>query len=56
MAAPLPGDKRAGFTGLIVGGLVVGLMTWGIVHLTNKKFEGREGHAPAAAGAPATTH
>ncbi len=53
MAAPLPGDKQAGFTGLIVGGIVVGLITWGIVHWTNNQFEGREGHAPAATGAPA---
>ena len=42
MAAPMPGDKSAGFTGLIVGGIVVFLIAWGIVHLTNKKYEGEK--------------
>jgi len=42
MAAPLPGDKSAGYTGLIVGGIVVFLIAWGIVHLTNKKYEGEK--------------
>ncbi|HEX8849320.1 MAG TPA: hypothetical protein VF761_07310 [Gemmatimonadaceae bacterium] len=48
MAAPLPGDKSAGYTGLIVGGIVVFLIAWGIVHMTNKKYEG---HAEGAAAA-----
>ena len=48
MSAPLPGDKRAGFIGLIVGGIAVFLIAWGIVHLTNKKYEGEH-----PAGAPA---
>ena len=47
MAAPLPGDKRAGYTGLIVGAVVVFLIVWGIVHLTNRKYEGHEGAAAA---------
>ncbi|MFL5561774.1 MAG: hypothetical protein ACJ79K_09895 [Gemmatimonadaceae bacterium] len=42
MAAPLPGDKSAGYTGLIVGGIAVFLIAWGIVHLTNKKYEGEK--------------
>ena len=46
MAAPLPGDKKAGFMGLIIGGVVVFLIAWGIVHLTNKKYAGE--HAGAA--------
>ena len=49
MAAPLPVDKRAGYMGLIVGGLVIFLIIWGIVHLTNKKYEGEQGHEAAAA-------
>ena len=48
MAAPLPGDKRAGYTGLIVGAVVVFLIVWGIVHLTNRKYAG-EGEGAAAA-------
>ena len=48
MAAPLPGDKRAGYTGLIVGAVVVFLIVWGIVHLTNRKYEGEKEGAPAA--------
>ena len=48
MAAPLPGDKSAGFTGLIVGAIVVFLIAWGIVHLTNRKYAGHEGGAEAA--------
>ena len=42
MAAPLPGDKSAGFMGLIIGGIAVFLIAWGIVHLTNKKYEGEK--------------
>jgi len=49
MAAPLPGDKSAGYTGLIVGGIAVFLIAWGIVHLTNKKYEGEKAGSPAAA-------
>ena len=50
MAPPLPGDKRAGFMGLIFGGIAVFLIAWGIVHLTNKSYEGEKAHE-----APATT-
>ena len=51
MAAPLPGDKRAGFTGLIVGGIAIFLILWGITHLTNQKFAG---HAEGAEGGART--
>jgi hypothetical protein len=35
--------------GLIIGGLTVFLIAWGIVHMTNKKYEGEKaGHAAAA--------
>jgi hypothetical protein len=52
MAAPLPGDKRAGYMGLIFGGIAAFLMVWGIVHLTNKSYANEKAHEPAAA----TTH
>jgi hypothetical protein len=48
MAAPLPGDKSAGYMGLIIGGIVVFLIAWGIVHLTNKKYEGEKAGAATA--------
>jgi hypothetical protein len=49
MAPPLPGDKRAGYMGLIFGGIAIFLIAWGIVHLTNKSYEGEKAHeAPAA--------
>ena len=54
MHPPLPGDKAAGFTGLVVGVVAIFIILFTIVELTNKKFERREGHRPAAAhGAPA---
>ena len=52
MAAPLPGDKRAGYMGLIFGGISVFLIAWSIVHFTNRKFEHEKGHEAAAE----TTH
>lgn len=50
MSAPLPGDKKAGFTGLILGAIVLFAITWGIVKLTNDKFDAHHttGSAPAA--------
>ena len=45
MAAPLPGDKRAGFLGLIFGAIAVGAILWGITHLTNRKFDAHEAAA-----------
>ena len=38
MAAPLPGDKKAGFTGLVVGVLVLVLALGTIVMLTNSRY------------------
>ena len=49
MSAPLPGDKRAGFTGLIVAVVVLGFVLYGIVHLTNAHYARLEGAKPAAA-------
>ena len=53
MHPPLPGDKAAGFTGLVVGVLSIFIIVFTIVELTNKKFERSERHA-AVHGAPAT--
>ena len=47
-------DTGAAFAGLIGGGLFIGLILWGIVILTNRKFEGHA--APGAKPAAATTH
>ena len=48
-----PEDKRAGITGMIVGTLVLGVIVYGIVLLTNMKYankeHGRGPEAPAAA-------
>jgi len=46
MAAPMEGDKAAGFTGLIVGALVLVLAVGAIVMLVNAKYAHEE--APAA--------
>ena len=48
MAAPLPGDKRAGYMGLIIGGITIFLIVWGIVHMTNRKYAGEKGPEAAA--------
>jgi hypothetical protein len=49
------GDAKAAFTGLIAGAIVLLVIMYGIVQLTNKKFEGHSAAAPAAA-APAAPH
>ena len=43
-------DMRAGYLGMIIGGIVLGLVLYGIVHLTNMKYAGKEHgeNAPAA--------
>lgn len=41
MAPPLPGDKKAGFTGLIVGVIVLFVIMFTIVQLTNRHYAGR---------------
>ncbi|HEX5178772.1 MAG TPA: hypothetical protein VFW04_05555 [Gemmatimonadaceae bacterium] len=42
MAAPLTGDKKAGFTGLIVGVIVLFCILYSIVLITNRHYEGAE--------------
>jgi hypothetical protein len=48
MSAPLPGDKRAGFIGLVVAAVFILWLVTLVVYLTNAKYAHREG-APAAA-------
>ena len=49
MSSPLPGDKSAGFTGLILGAIAIFLILFAIVRLTNAKYSGEHEGAPAAA-------
>ncbi|HEY7896133.1 MAG TPA: hypothetical protein VIC24_14625 [Gemmatimonadaceae bacterium] len=50
MAPPLPGDKKAGFTGLVVGVIVIFCIMFSIVLLTNRHYAGKA--EPAAAATP----
>lgn len=49
MSAPQPGDKSAGFTGLILGAIAIFIVLFAIVRLTNAKYAGEHEAAPAAA-------
>jgi phosphotransferase system glucose/maltose/N-acetylglucosamine-specific IIC component len=53
-SAPQPGDKSAGFSGLILGGIAPFVIMFGIVRMTNAKYAGHE--AAPAAGATTTGH
>lgn len=48
MSAPHPGDKSAGFTGLILGAIAIFIILFAIIRLTNAKYSGEHGAAPAA--------
>ncbi len=48
MSAPKPGDKPAGYLGLIVGAVVIFTILFSIVKMTNAKFARAEGARPAA--------
>ena len=50
-SAPHPGDKSAGFSGLILGAIVLFVVLFGIVRMTNAKYSG-EHDEKAAAEAP----
>lgn len=52
MSAPLPGDKRAGFTGLIVAVVLLGTILYGISHLTSLHYAREAAAAKPAAAAP----
>jgi hypothetical protein len=58
VSAPQPGDKSAGFTGLILGSIAIFVIVFAIVRMTNAKYSGEHAEAAAAATAPAaaTTH
>ena len=43
--APHGTDMRAAFTGLIVGGLLVGAILFSVVKATNAKYAGEKPHA-----------
>lgn len=42
-------DKAAGFTGLILGAMLIGAIMYGIVLWTNKQFAGHEAEKKGAA-------
>ena len=44
-----PSDRKAAYTGLILGAITLGILLYVIVFLTNRHYEGREG-AKASAG------
>jgi hypothetical protein len=48
MAAPKEGDLKAGYTGLIIGAVILFVAMTGIVHFTNAHYASE---APAAAAA-----
>jgi hypothetical protein len=52
-SAPQPGDKSAGFSGLILGGIVLFVVLFGIVRMTNAKYAGHGEAAAPGAAAPA---
>ena len=53
MSAPQPGDKSAGFIGLILGSIAIFVIVFAIVRLTNAKYAGHEEGETPAATAPA---
>ena len=53
MSAPHPGDKSAGFTGLILGAIAIFILVFAIVRFTNAKYNHEKAEA-APATAPAT--
>ena len=53
MSTPLPQDKRGGFYGLIIGGILLFAVIYGIVRSTNVHYAKLEpAKPPAAAPAP----
>ena len=40
MSAPQPGDKSAGFSGLILGAIALFVVLFGIVKMTNASYAG----------------
>jgi hypothetical protein len=52
MSAPQQTDKSAGFTGLILGGIALFVILFGIVRITNAHYNTEESAAKPAAEAP----
>jgi len=48
MSAPQPGDKSAGFSGLILGAIALFVILFGIVRMTNAKYAGEHAEQPGA--------
>ena len=44
-----PGDKSAGFTGLILGAITLFVILFAIVRMTNAHYNNEKAEAPAAA-------
>ena len=51
MSAPQSGDKSAGFSGLILGAITLFVILFGIVRLTNAKYNRAEASEKPAAEA-----
>jgi hypothetical protein len=52
MSAPQQTDKSAGFTGLILGAIAIFVLMFGIVRLTNAKYNNEKAEGGHAAEAP----
>ena len=48
MSHPLPGDKPAGYLGLIIGAVVLFVVLFGIVKMTNARYANEHGTKAAA--------
>jgi hypothetical protein len=48
MSAPQPGDKSAGFSGLILGAIALFVLLFGIVRMTNASYAGERAEKGAA--------
>ncbi len=51
MSSPQPGDKSAGFTGLILGAIALFVILFGIVRITNAHYNAEEREGKPAAEA-----
>ena len=45
-------DRKAAYTGIIVGVIVLAIVLYGIVQLTNRLYAGPEGAKPEAGSSP----